>query len=315
LGAEALPVTARWADADGRDSDASSACARDAWSDDGGSGSESPPAGCPECAICLGTAPAGARSGGSGAPSITLACGHPYCPPCLLEHAKLSIVAHRAPWCPQCRERLTPAELREVGLPEDVAASVANLPEGEAIAGAAAAAPLTRQQRRAARRLDREFRRAARAAHLKRCPSCRAPIEKTQGCDHMKCRCGNHFNWSKAETVVPCRKLHWGPSNGLGRYWGRTCKGCSIIANAKLAAWRTAGVSVAVPAAAATAAVAVTGVASVALVPAVVCAPFAAAYEPYKRLRGKHSNPFAKGMRSGVMGLATVLQVLDNDSD
>ena len=30
----------------------------------------------------------------------------------------------------------------------------------------------------------------------KRCPTCRVPIEKDGGCDHMTCRCGCQFSWS-----------------------------------------------------------------------------------------------------------------------
>ncbi|TVU23618.1 hypothetical protein EJB05_25994, partial [Eragrostis curvula] len=32
-------------------------------------------------------------------------------------------------------------------------------------------------------------------ANTKYCPSCRKPIEKNQGCNHMSCRCGHYFCW------------------------------------------------------------------------------------------------------------------------
>ncbi|KAK3142806.1 hypothetical protein QOZ80_4BG0351840 [Eleusine coracana subsp. coracana] len=32
-------------------------------------------------------------------------------------------------------------------------------------------------------------------AHTKHCPGCRKPIEKNQGCSHMRCRCGHSFCW------------------------------------------------------------------------------------------------------------------------
>lgn len=32
----------------------------------------------------------------------------------------------------------------------------------------------------------------------KPCPKCKAPIEKNDGCDHMRCKCGRKFNWSQA---------------------------------------------------------------------------------------------------------------------
>ena len=28
---------------------------------------------------------------------------------------------------------------------------------------------------------------------MQRCPRCRAPVEKSEGCNQMTCRCGNHF--------------------------------------------------------------------------------------------------------------------------
>jgi len=35
---------------------------------------------------------------------------------------------------------------------------------------------------------------------LKYCPSCKAPIEKNGGCNHMTCRCGHEFYWN---TLLP----------------------------------------------------------------------------------------------------------------
>lgn len=62
----------------------------------------------------------------------------------------------------------------------------------------------------------------------------------------MTCHCGHEFNWSEAETVVPCHALHFS-DKGRFSLWGSTCKGCSPIAHAKLAAWRTGVVCAAVP--------------------------------------------------------------------
>ena len=59
---------------------------------------------------------------------------------------------------------------------------------GRAARGPAASAPSAEE-----RRAERLFRRAARRAHLKRCPGCSAVIEKRLGCDHMRCRCGQMF--------------------------------------------------------------------------------------------------------------------------
>jgi hypothetical protein len=83
------------------------------------------------------------------------------------------------------------------------------------------------------------------------------PIEKNHGCDHMRCRCGHRFNWSAAESVVQCHRLHrCGTGSGVWRLWGSTCAGCSPIATAKLALWRTTVVLAGVPVAAAAAPIA-----------------------------------------------------------
>lgn len=34
----------------------------------------------------------------------------------------------------------------------------------------------------------------------KACPSCQAPIEKNDGCDHMVCKCSHNFSWKKAKA-------------------------------------------------------------------------------------------------------------------
>ncbi|KAI0506436.1 hypothetical protein F5B22DRAFT_623554 [Xylaria bambusicola] len=33
----------------------------------------------------------------------------------------------------------------------------------------------------------------------KRCPSCRRLVEKVTGCDHISCRCGQHFCYKCGE--------------------------------------------------------------------------------------------------------------------
>jgi hypothetical protein len=35
----------------------------------------------------------------------------------------------------------------------------------------------------------------AQSNNIKRCPSCNVLTEKTEGCNHMECRCGAHFCW------------------------------------------------------------------------------------------------------------------------
>ncbi|KAI1207863.1 uncharacterized protein F4807DRAFT_433543 [Annulohypoxylon truncatum] len=42
---------------------------------------------------------------------------------------------------------------------------------------------------------------------IKDCPKCKTPLEKTEGCNHMACRCGAHICWvclKIFETATPC---------------------------------------------------------------------------------------------------------------
>jgi len=48
-------------------------------------------------------------------------------------------------------------------------------------------------------RLNEEL---AAASGYKRCPTCRVMIEKTEGCNHMNCKCGAHICW-KCTSVFP----------------------------------------------------------------------------------------------------------------
>merc|ERR1712151_463634 len=90
-------------------------------------------------------------------------------------------------------------------------------------------------------RARRAFERAARRAHLKCCPQCRAPIYKDGGCDHMECTCGHEFNWSEAETLFPCNEVHAHPKIPL---WGTTCPNSTSLAKLKLFARRVGLVAI-----------------------------------------------------------------------
>jgi ATP-dependent RNA helicase DHX8/PRP22 len=35
---------------------------------------------------------------------------------------------------------------------------------------------------------------------VKSCPSCGYTIEKTEGCNHVECRCGSHICWACLEN-------------------------------------------------------------------------------------------------------------------
>ncbi|CAA0401784.1 unnamed protein product [Arabidopsis thaliana] len=57
----------------------------------------------------------------------------------------------------------------------------------------------------------------AKGKNVKECPICKSTIEKTDGCNHMKCRCGKHICWTCLDVFTqeePCyahlRTIHGG---------------------------------------------------------------------------------------------------------
>jgi len=58
------------------------------------------------------------------------------------------------------------------------------------------------QDSKDAKKCEDKFLKFVRGANYKICPVCGAWVEKTQGCDNMKCRCGNHFCY-KCGKVIP----------------------------------------------------------------------------------------------------------------
>jgi len=42
---------------------------------------------------------------------------------------------------------------------------------------------------------------------VKKCPSCQVWLEKTEGCNHMECRCGAHICW-KCMGVFPANEIY-----------------------------------------------------------------------------------------------------------
>mmetsp|Transcript_18119 Transcript_18119/g.51667 ORF Transcript_18119/g.51667 Transcript_18119/m.51667 type:complete len:344 (-) Transcript_18119:221-1252(-) len=267
-----------------------------------------------DCAICLGT------GDDRGAGRILLHCRHGFCSPCLLACVRARMSSERGARCPLCRQRLQFEELLAIGMDSEEARAVSlvgisadEAPGAQApVPPAALAFP---EDRRARRRLQR----AARRGHWKRCPGCAAIIEKNEGCNHLRCRCGLNFQWDMAECVVPCEQLHWTRTAGVLKYWGTTCPNCAPLAKAKLAAWRASIATVGVPLGIAAGAVTASAVAATIVVPAVVCGVPAVVYEPVRRLRGKRKNPFVRGMAAGAVvaaeGLFTCAVALGGLSD
>ena len=274
----------------------------------------------PACPICL---------EGLDQPAM-LGCGHVFCTRCIATYTRSQLLASRLVSCPCCKRPVSHDELGEtliapacaeapgpsslelsalwLSLEEDVAArrerSAESFARTVAVRRAASrdalrrdlglvppatnadGAEWTQQEQRA-------FERTAARLRLRRCPACQTPIQKQGGCDHMTCRCGNHFSWANAEPVVACTTFHRSEHSVPWRGW-HCCRHCGPQAHAKLAAARTARGVVCVPVvatgAAAAAAVVATGAAvfaTVVVVPAAVCAPLAMAYEPVRRARNE----------------------------
>lgn len=248
------------------------------------------------CSICLGT--------NDNKEAVQLQCSHTFCKTCLRDHVTLKLGARRSPLCPLCRCGILDKEILSI-CPDLIAKDLEEL-ENDTI-------PPGQLSPRAARRVERDFQRMAREAHLKRCPNCTAPIERSNGDDRVTCRCGHRFSWNEAPTVVPCRRVHL-RAKGFP-LWGATCPGCSKRAKVKLAAVRVGvvvgGPIVAVAAAGLAAgigATTVTAAAVTAAVPAIACAPLAIAYEPVRRARGRSHNPFGRAMGSGARVVGRAIQ-------
>ena len=116
-----------------------------------------------------------------------LGCGHRYCAMCIATHASVQRAANRPINCPCCLRPVAPAEL-----PTEVHAEAA---ETAASSSTVEAPALSQQEQRA-------FRRAAKRLDLRLCPSCDAPVQKNGGCNHIRCRCGADFQWSRAKPVA-----------------------------------------------------------------------------------------------------------------
>ena len=51
---------------------------------------------------------------------------------------------------------------------------------------------------------DKSFKSYARGAKFKQCPKCKVWVEKSEGCDHMKCRCGSEFCYACGGKYKEC---------------------------------------------------------------------------------------------------------------
>ena len=137
----------------------------------------------PSCPICLDSLVA---------PQM-LGCGHVYCATCIGTHASVQRAANRPVNCPCCLRPVAPAEL-----PTEVHAEAA---ETAASSSTVEAPALSQREQRA-------FRRAAVRLDLRLCPSCDAPVQKNGGCNHIRCRCGADFQWSRAKSVAKKAQIY-----------------------------------------------------------------------------------------------------------
>jgi len=169
-----------------------------------------------ECAICLGT--------GDGVADVQrLSCSHSFCRTCIGKYSEACAREGRMARCPECKREMQRSELptqplagsgggmlEMVGGPFDPSIDLSDLTVHQVL-------------------------RAARQAHLKRCPACGTLIEKDGGCDHMRCRCGQMFRWSEVPSLAPCNQVHCHPEIPM---WGSTCPNCTLLGELKLVCWR-----------------------------------------------------------------------------
>jgi E3 ubiquitin-protein ligase RNF144 len=51
---------------------------------------------------------------------------------------------------------------------------------------------------------DETFKEFVKGAKFKQCPFCKVWVEKSDGCDHMKCRCGMEFCYECGGVYKEC---------------------------------------------------------------------------------------------------------------
>lgn len=267
-----------------------------------------------DCSICLGTS-------GSTEPRMT-ACGHVFCEPCIREHFERLLRERKPLYCPDCRCGVSMVEMRAI-VPQltTTAAELARAaaePEPEPVSQYRTPAA----QRRDERRIERAFERAARRAHMKKCPHCGACIQKTGGCNNMRCRCGRTFKWSEAPCVGRCNCIHRVEydSDECSVPWFKACKGASPVAHAKAMAANSAVAISVVPVITGAIAAAGTVVVTCVAVPAAIFGPMAMIYEPVamsRRAAGKKDakNPFAKAAACGLAVPILCAMAMGRDDD
>jgi len=201
--------------------------------------------GLPECAICLGTSDQGIK--------LMLSCGHSYCQSCISQYVESESHHQRKTCCPLCKKELLD---REIAVCHEFLSSQA--PQlVAAIEGRSSSSTHHAGQGQVGADDPEDllcrctFEQMAHNEDMKCCPSCGALIEKNGGCDHMTCRCGYSFNWSRVPllaTSMRCNCVHPHPRYGV---WGTTCSNSTLSAKAKLMARRGGLVTAAVSTAAA----------------------------------------------------------------
>lgn len=194
----------------------------------------------PECAICLETSDDGIK--------MMLSCGHVFCQSCLSQYVGRQSLEERQICCPLCKKSLLNREVAacheflKCEAPE-LLASIQGHSSSSSSSSHDAGIQGSPEDQVCGVCLEE----VAHMEDMKRCPSCNVLIQKNGGCDHMRCRCGCHFNWSEVPvraTSLPCNCVHRHPDFGL---WGTTCPNSTLTAKAKLMARRAGLVAVAVP--------------------------------------------------------------------
>eukprot|EP00966_Prymnesium_polylepis_P078141 1811258-Prymnesium_polylepis.1 len=160
----------------------------------------------------------------------------------------------RRPDCPLCKVSLPDSVLTRFGCDEEV---LQRCEQADSDSGGARV-----DEARESAWQARQFLAAARQLHMRRCPSCKAPIVKNGGCDNMMCgACRYRFSWRKAPIISRCRclrfeqgeaalQLYVGTAHVGQLKWLRTCYNCHPATRAVQVAWNTGVAAAVVPGAA-----------------------------------------------------------------
>eukprot|EP00299_Pterocystis_sp_00344_P009885 c4298_g1_i1.p1 GENE.c4298_g1_i1~~c4298_g1_i1.p1 ORF type:complete len:249 (+),score=35.56 c4298_g1_i1:23-748(+) len=156
-------------------------------------------------------------------------CTHSFCQSCVRKVIETKARMGGLVTCPLCLQQVSEGDViclcgRETM--KQLHQNYQNLPEFGAIPP-----PVTTA-------IDPQFELYARTNHVRECPQCGAPIDKsTGGSNFVTCHCGHSFDWLRAKLLFPCSQIHF-DGKGPRKFLGRICNTHTRGALAKLIAYR-----------------------------------------------------------------------------